>query len=128
MTISFSSWLSDAGDLAATPTANESMRAALAWRRINDKPSSVVFKTPAGATLSAQTIRVESDSSASAATSEAGMAPTRKIVLFGVRNHATVADTIVDEGYRFVSGGDEYRVVAIVNTLGEVQALAEASG
>lgn len=128
MTISLSAWLSDAGDLVGIPTATEQLRAALAWRRINDKPSSVAFKTPAGVTLAAQTIRVESDSSASPATSEAGMAPTRKVVLFGVRNHATVADTIVDEGYRFVGGGDEYRVVAIINTLGEVQALAEASG
>lgn len=128
MTINLSAWLSDAGDLAATPTATEEQRAAAAYRRILDKPSSVAFKTPAGTTLPAQTVRIESDSAASAATSEAGMAPTRKVVIFGVRNHATQSDTDIKEGYRFISGNDEYRVTDIINTLGEVQALAEATG
>lgn len=126
--VDLSAWLSDAGDLAATPTATEEQRAAAAWRRINDKPSSVAFRTPAGATLSAQTVRIEPDSAAGMATSEAGAGQVRKAVVFGVRNHATIADTVLDGGYRFVLDGDEYRCVGILKTLGEIQGYFEATG
>lgn len=126
--VNLSAWLSDAGDLAATPTATEAQRAALAWRRINDKPSSVVFRTPAGATLAAQTVRIEPDSAAGMATSEAGAGQVRKAVVFGVRNHAAVADTVLDDGYRFVLDGDEYRCVGILETLGEIQGYFESVG
>ena len=126
--VNLSAWLSDAGDLAATPTITEVQRAALAWRRINDKPSSVAFRTPAGTTLSAQTVRIEPDSGAGMATSEAGAGQVRKAVVFGVRNHATIADTIMDDGYRFVLDGDEYRCVGILKTLGEIQGYFEATG
>lgn len=128
MPISFSGWLTDAGDLAGNPTSTEQLRSALAWKRINDKPTSVAFKPTSGATLAAQTVRIESDSAASAAESAAGAAPRRKVVIFGVRNHATVADTIVAEGYRFVLNNDEYRVIDLILTLGEVQAICEATG
>lgn len=126
--VNFSVWVGDGGDLAATPTATEAQRAALAWRRINDKPSSVVFRTPAGTTLAAQTVRIEPDSAAGMATSEAGAGQVRKAVVFGVRNHATVTDTVLDDGYRFVLDGDEYRCVGILKTLGEIQGYFEASG
>lgn len=126
--VNLSAWLSDAGDLAATPTATEEQRAALAWRRINDKPTEVAFRTPAGTTLSAQTVRIEPDSSAGMATSEAGAGQVRKAVVFGVRNHATIADTVMDDGYRFVLDGDEYRCVGILKTLGEIQGYFEATG
>jgi len=126
VSILLSAWLGDAGDLAALPTAVEQDRAALAWRRINDKPSSVAFRTPAGVTLSAQTVRIESDSSTSSAMSEAGKATSRKIVVFGVRNHATQANTDIKEGYRFTVGNDEYRCEAVILTLGEIQGLFEA--
>lgn len=128
MTISLSAWLSEAGDLAATPVETIQQRAALAWRRINDKPTSVAFKTPAGTTLSAQTVRIEPDSSAGTATSEAGGAQVRKAVIFGVRGNATVTDTNLDDGYRFILNGDEYRCVGILLTHGEVQGYFEASG
>lgn len=128
MTINLSAWLSDAGDLAATPTATEEQRAAAAWRRINDKPSSVAFRTPAGSTLSAQTVRIEPDSAAGMATSEAGAGQVRKATVFGVLNHATEADTVMDDGYRFVLEGDEYRCVGILKTLGEIQGYFESVG
>lgn len=128
MSLNISSWLGTVSALAPTPTATEPQRAALAWRRINDKPTSVTFRTAAGATLAAQTVRVESDNTATPAESAAGAAPRRKVVIFGVRNHATVADTVVAEGYRFVLNNDEYRVMDLILTLGEVQALAEATG
>lgn len=132
MTISLSAWLSDAGDLAATPVETVQQRAALAYRRILDKPSSVAFKTPAGTTLSAQTVRIEPDSSAGTATSEAGGAQVRKATVFGVRGHAlsasSVPDTNIDDGFRFILNGDEYRCVGILLTHGEVQGYFEASG
>jgi len=128
MTINFGSWLGAEGDLAALPTATEAERAALAYARILDKPTSVTFKTPAGATLAAQTVRLESDSRATLAESEAGAAPRRKLIVFGVSGHDTVADTNMAEGYRFVSGNDEYVVRDIIETLGEIQGVAEANG
>ena len=102
--------------------------AARAWRRINDKPLSIVFKTPAGVTLAAQTLRVESDSTASLPTSSAGAAPTRRVVVFGIRGHSTLADSDIQEGYRFIFAGDEYRVNDRILTHGEVQGMAEATG
>ena len=126
--VSLSAWLGDAGNLAATPTATEEQRAAAAWRRINDKPSSVAFRTPSGTTLSAQTVRIEPDSSAGMATSEAGAGQVRKAVVFGVLNHATQSDTVMDDGYRFVLDGDEYRCVGILKTLGEIQGYFKSVG
>ncbi len=128
MTINLSAWLGDAGNLAATPTATEEQRAAAAYRRILDKPSSVAFKTPSGSTLSAQTVRIEPDSAAGMATSEAGAGQVRKAVVFGVRNHATQGDTVMDDGYRFILNGDEYRCVGILKTLGEIQGYFESVG
>jgi hypothetical protein len=122
MSVNMAAWL---GVGEAIPSAE---RAALAWARIQDKPTSVTFKTPAGATLAAQTVRVESDSGASPAESAAGLAPRRKVTLFGIRGHATLADTVVAEGYRFVLSGDEYRVMDLILTIGEIQAVGEATG
>lgn len=117
-------WLSDTEAIDAGP------RAVLAWRRILDKPTSVVFKTAAGASVSAQTVRIEHDSRATQPTSAAGQAAVRTVTVFGVRDHpdAAVADTDVAAGYRFVHEGEEYRVVDVVTTLGEVQAFCEAVG
>jgi hypothetical protein len=100
-------------------------RAAAAWTRINDKPSSVAFKKPDGTVLTAQTVRLEYDNRATEAQGSAGKAPVRKLTIFGVRNHATVTNTIVDTGYRFVLDGREYRVVDTIVTIGEIQATAE---
>jgi hypothetical protein len=128
MSINLSYWMGDNNDIAPTPTDIEALRAAAAWHRIQDKPSSIAFKPVSGATLSAQTIRVESDSNASPSVSAAGAAPRRRVVIFGIRNHATLANTNLAEGYRFVYLNDEYRIVDIILTLGEIQGIAEAIG
>jgi hypothetical protein len=57
-----------------------------------------------------------------------GAAPTRRVVVFGIRGHESLADTDLQEGYRFVYLGDEYRVNDLILTHGEVQALCEATG
>ena len=126
MAADFSAWLGAAGSLAATPTATEAERAALAWRRINDKPSSVAFRTNAGATIAAQTVRIEYDNVESPTTGNAGKAGKRGVIVFGVLNHATVADSDIKDGYRFALGNDEFRCNAVIDTIGERQGLFEA--
>lgn len=157
MSLNIYSWLGGASAFVPTPTDNEGARAILTWRRILDKPSSVVFRTPAGTFLAAQTVRLETDSVASPAESAAGLAPRRRLVIFGVKNYpssgvsddplsgqpiglllvltytgavvTTVVDTDIEEGYRFILTNDEYRVVDVLpNLIGEIQAVAEATG
>lgn len=122
MGVNFSAWLSDT---EAIPAAS---RAAAAWKRINDKPVSVAFKKPDGTVLAAQTVRLEWDSNVSESEAPSGQTAVRKLIIFGVRNHATVTNTDIAEGYRFVYQGDEYRVVDTMFTIGEIQAVAEATG
>ena len=122
MGVDFSLWLSDT---AAIPASG---RAAAAWARINDKPTSVTFRKPDGTDLDAQTVRLEYDSRVSESESPAGQTPVRKLIIFGVKDHDTVTDTDIGEGYRFNYQSDAYRVVDIIYTIGEVQAVAEAIG
>ncbi len=122
MSVDISAWL------GAGAPISESERAALAWRRIQHKPTPVAFRTPAGVTLAAQIVRIESDTSATMAESAAGAGAKRKVIVFGIKGHPTLPETQVGEGYRFVWAGDQYTVVDIILTLGEVQAIAEAVG
>lgn len=126
MTLSFSAWLGADTDLDTSPANSAAERAALAWRRILHKPSAVSFRTNAGATISAQTVRVEYDNVASPSTGNAGTAGRRGVVVFGILNHATLADSDIKEGYRFSLGNDEFRCTAVIDTIGERQGLFEA--
>lgn len=105
----------------------ESERAALAWRRISQKPTQVSFRTPAGVTLAAQTVRLEYDTAATIESSAAGNAPRMPLIVFGVRNYGSIT-TDMAEGYRFVHNGDEYQVRDVIETIGERQAIAVARG
>lgn len=120
--ISFSQWLTEANAIDGTA------RAVKAWNRINDKPTSVVFKTPAGATLAAQTVRIESDNSVTESEGTAGSGPVRKVIVFGIQGHPVAADTDMKEGYRFNYLNDQYRIVDVISTLGELQGIAEVAG
>lgn len=100
----------------------------MAWKRINDKPTSVTFRTSTGATVAAQTVRLEVDNRASVAESAAGAAPTMHLIVYGIRNHPTLDDTQMAEGYRFVYAGDQYRIADVILTLGEIQGVAVATG
>lgn len=116
---------------AAQRTARAQRRAVHARRRINDKEptvTSVVFKTAAGVALAAQEVRVELDDRSSLDFSAAGAAPRMAAVVYGIRQHATLADTDMKEGYRFVLGNDEYRITDIIDTQGERQGVAVAIG
>lgn len=122
MAIDLSLWLYDT---EAIPAAN---RAAAAWNRINDKPSSVAFKNVAGTILAAQTVRIEYDNGMSQSEAESGLTAVRKLIVFGVRGHGTVANTDIKEGYRFVYDGDEYRCFSTILTIGEIQGTFEVIG
>jgi len=113
----FAAWL----DLYVTVTQN---RAADAWQRINDKPASIVLVRN-GTALAAQTVRVEYDRGASEM-GDAGQSSNRGVVVFGVRGHAALSDTDIQRGDRFVYEGAQFRVVDVVYTTGEVQAMCEA--
>lgn len=117
-------WLGTSGLINSTTRAEA--RAALAWKRINDKPTSVVFTTGAGAVLSAQIVRLEYDDGVSEAQSVTGPTPVRRLVIFGIKDHATEPDTVVDEGYRLWADGDEYTCIDVIYSIGEVQAIFEA--
>lgn len=122
MGVSLTSWLYDSD---AVPAAT---RAAAAWNRINDKPTSVVFKNAAGTLQAAQTVRIEYDNSTSESESAAGQTAVRKLVVFGIRGHATLTNTDIREGYRFVHDSDEYRCVSTILTIGEIQGIFEVIG
>ncbi len=125
---SYSSWLSGTLATSTQRTAREQRRAAEAWQRINDKPLSITLKQASGTNRAAQVVRVESDNSATPGESAAGAAPTRKVIVFGIRNHATLPDTAIAEGDRFVYAGDLYTCVDIILQTGEVQGIFEANG
>lgn len=87
-----------------------------------------MLKPTTGASRASQIVRVESDNSASPAESAAGASPRRKVIVFGVRNHATLANTVMVEGDRFVLNNDVLRCVDTILTLGEIQGIFEAVG
>lgn len=114
---------------AAERAMTEDEYAADTWLVIQDNPQSIVFRTAAGVDLAAQTVRIDSDNSATDAESAAGSAPKRKVIITGIKGHPTITDTNIKEGYRFNLDNDQYRVVDILaGTIGEVQAVAEATG
>lgn len=123
MTINFDAWLGETGALQPPDAA---ARAVAAYRRIQDKPSSVAFVTPAGASVAAQTVRIEYDDSAARVESDAGNTGRRRLVIFGVRDHPTIADTVVDTGYRCRIDAKNFAVIEVIKTIGEIQAIAEA--
>ena len=120
--VDLAAWLSGSSPIAAEP------RAALAWRRIQDKPTSVNFRRPNSTFVGAQTVRVELSEFMREADSPAGSQTVRQAIVFGVRDHNAVANTEVKSGYTFVLNNREYRVADVVETIGEVQARAEAIG
>lgn len=120
--VDFNTWITTADAIPAET------RAALAWKRIQNKPTEVVFRTAAGVDLVPQTVRLESDSGASERERAAGTGPTRKLVVFGIQGHPHVTDTDMAEGYRFNHGNDQYRIIDVVSTIGELQGVAEANG
>lgn len=126
--LSYSNWLSGTVMTAAQRTERTQERAADAWKRIQEKPSTITLRTAAGANRAAQTLRLEVDNRASVGESAAGVAPRMNVILYGVRGHATLTDTAMAEGDRFVYAGDQYTIRDIILQVGEIQGIAEATG
>ena len=103
-------------------------RANDAVRRIGEKPTSIVLRTAGLVSLPAQTVRIEPSSNVGEMTSTSGASPIREVIIFGVRGHSSVPDTVIDEGYTFNLEGDRYTVRDVIVTLGEVQAVARVTG
>lgn len=102
-------------------------RAAAAWARICEKPTSITIKR-ASTTLDAQTVRVEFSSSVRDVQGKSGMSSQRDVIVFGIRNHDVLDDTDIQRGDLFALDSGRYRVVDLILTLGEVQARCEAYG
>lgn len=104
-------------------------RATLAWRRIQDKPSSVVILR--GSTnLAAQTVRIEIDPGGGGRRQVAGAANETSIrqgVIFGVIDHPdpSVPDTDMRGGDRFIFDNVEYEIRDVLKTKGEIQGRVE---
>lgn len=132
MPLSFDTWF------GASERISPQSRAADAWRRINRSPAraddgeiGIVFTKPAVVTktgktpavdLPRQTVRIEPDNRPRVVEGEAGSAPVRHATIFGIRGHATLPDTDVEEGYEFSLAGDHYRCVDVTLVPGEKQA------
>jgi hypothetical protein len=97
-----------------------------AWLRINRKPKTITIKRK-GETLAEQTVRLELGSIANDERGENAMPGVQRIVIFGVKDHPTVADTDIKSGDRFNVDNKQYEVVSVVDTIvGEIQAVGEA--
>jgi len=118
-----SAWIGAGAGTAASD------RAADAWRRISEKPTSIVVVRNK-VSQPAQTVRVEYSNQQSNAEAKggAGKSSTQRVMLFGIRGHESEADTDIERDDRIKIDGLQFRVVSVIPTLGEVQAMCEALG
>ncbi len=108
---------------------NAQARAAEAWGRINEQPTTITIRRGTE-TLDEQMVRVEyGDSAREDLDVRRGLnivPGVQRAVVFGVRNHPTVGDTDIQRSDRFVIEATEFEVVAVIPAPGEVQAICEA--
>ncbi|MCZ2099715.1 MAG: hypothetical protein LC121_26325 [Anaerolineae bacterium] len=108
---------------------NTQARAVEAWARISEQPTTITIRRGME-TLDPQTVRVEyGDSAREDLDVRRGLnivPGVQRAVMFGVRNHPTVADTNIQRSDRFVVDTTEFEVVAVIPAPGEVQAICEA--
>jgi hypothetical protein len=126
--VDLSTWITKLYKTTRSNQIDTGIKAAEAFRRISARPATAVFRTPNGTRLAGQIVRIESDNSATPGESTAGSAPVRKVIIFGIKNHPTLPDTNMKEGYVFVYEGDEYKCVDVITTRGEIQGIWEATG
>lgn len=101
-------------------------RAVAAWRRINDRATSVVIIRN-GTAQAAQTMRVETSNGGSEAAIAAGITGQQMAVVYGVMDHpnGSVPDTSLERDDRFLYEGAMYHVKSVVTHKGEIQGFAE---
>lgn len=119
----FKKWL-----MAAEPI-DAAARAIDAWNRIQADPVSVVIVRE-GASLAAQTVRIEADSGTTGmgVNSSAGHTSKVRHIVFGVVDHPdnTVVNTVLQRGDRFAYNGEQYEIKTVISPPGEIQAFAES--
>ncbi len=99
--------------------------AVAAWGRISEKPSSITIKR-GPTTLATQTVRVEYSAAVREVPGGAGRSSQRDVIVFGIQDHPTLADTDMQRGDLFAHEGGKFRVVDVIFSLGEVQGRCEA--
>lgn len=118
-------WLSSGG----VGLLSASQRAALAWRRIQDRPTEITIRRGSGSAqtiLESQVVRLEWDNTATEAEGINTTEARQKVVVFGVRGHDTVEDTDIERSDQFSINGVRYMVFSIMTPPGEVQAVCES--
>lgn len=120
--------------VAEMPTAN---RAVLRGLRIEWEPASIVFTKPAVVTktgttpatdLDPQAVRITYDVRAMIEQGTAGLAPVLMALVDGVKDHPTLSDTDMAEGYVFVYHGDRFRITDTILIPGGIRGIAKAMG
>ncbi len=128
----FSAWLGD-----GATTIDAAARAVDALQRIRRWPSTVTFTKPKSVSkigttpateLAAQVVRIEFDNRSTAIEGAAGVAPSLKLIVYGIQHHPSLEPTDMEEGYTFVMDGDSYRCVDVLSLPGERQGVWEAMG
>lgn len=105
---------------------NGADRAIRAWNRIQRDPSSVSF-IRGGVKGPAQTVRIEISNGGRGANSPLGNVGNQAIVIFGVKDHPSEADTDMKRLDRIMVEGKEYTIDVIVTPPGEVQGFGSAN-
>lgn len=100
-------------------------RAADAWRRISDKPTSITLVRDDVA-QAAQTVRIEYSVAFKEPSGGAGQLAVGTATVFGINDHATLADTDLQRNDQFLVDDTIYVVQQVVKLPGEVQARCEA--
>lgn len=97
-------------------------RAIDTWERILRKPASVALLR-GNQTLSDQTVRITFDNPRSTARGDSGGQYTDRVgVIYGVKDHPTVADTNIKAGDRFAVGTTIYEVMDVMRHPGAIHA------
>ncbi|MDL1924329.1 hypothetical protein FBQ95_17130 [Chloroflexi bacterium CFX3] len=94
-------------------------------RLIAEQPTNITL-IRAGATLAAQTVRLERSNNIPAElTANIARVAETEVVIIGYRGHPTIADTNVRRGDRFVQAGQTYEVMQVDTRLDRVFAHAK---
>ena len=122
---SLSAWLGSTPPLA--DWLGDVDRAYDTARVIAAKPTSITVRR-AGATLDAQTVRLEVSSMPTQSNGPNVTSTNLQTVVVGYKGHPTIADTDIQRGDRFYTGGQMYEVVQVLADVPDrLLAIAEAT-
>jgi hypothetical protein len=102
-------------------------RAGRNWLLIQRDPT-VITVDRAGTQLAAQTVRFAYPKNGEIAADVDTRLELLTLTIYGVKDHAVIADTDLQQGDRFWINGLEYEIRAVTPTPGGIEALADAKG